>query len=409
MTRHSTSQSRTAGFTLIEMMVAIVISLVLTLAITNVLMRTEGSKRNTTSVNEVNATGAYSAFVLDRAIRSAGSGFSQRWQDVYGCRVSASSDGVDVMPMPAAFPATSAFARVPQQLRLAPLLIGKGLADRTTGTPEVRGDVLVVMGGMSGSGESPLDVLAPPGGVLTQSNLRVPNTLGYADNDMLLLANTASPGAGCLMEQVGTHNPAVSDQALPLSGQFFTTSASGVSLSDFGGASIAVQMGNAVGNLPVFQLYGVGNNASLMGYDLLRPAAAAASGGVAAVNPEVAVAEGVVEMRALYRIDRSLALDGSDLAWIDPVADYSAANLSDGSPAAQTRVRRIVAVRVGMILRTTVSERPQDFAQPAGKTFTLFADAIPQARTLVGDELTYRYRTVDVTIPLRNVLLAPQL
>jgi prepilin-type N-terminal cleavage/methylation domain-containing protein len=72
MTLRAQKRRAAAGFTLVELLVAIVISLVLTLAITTVLIRTEGSKRTTTSVNDINATGSYAAFVLDRAVRSAG-------------------------------------------------------------------------------------------------------------------------------------------------------------------------------------------------------------------------------------------------------------------------------------------------------------------------------------------------
>ena len=99
-----------SGFSLIELMVAMVIGLVVTLAISSVLIRSEGSKRSSTSVNDLNQTGAYAAFVLDRAVRSAGSGFSQRWGEVYGCQldVSQGAGPTRVLPMPAAIPASSA-------------------------------------------------------------------------------------------------------------------------------------------------------------------------------------------------------------------------------------------------------------------------------------------------------------
>jgi hypothetical protein len=41
---------------------------------------------------------------------------------------------------------------------------------------------------------------------------------------------------------------------------------------------------------------------------------------------------------------------------------------------------------------------------------TLFSDlpaAMQQTRTISGDDTFFRFRTTEVTVPLRNVLLAP--
>ena len=72
------ARRRARGFSLVELMVSMVIGLVLTMAITVVLVRSESSKRSTTSVNDINQTAAYVTYVMDRHLRSAGSGFAQR-------------------------------------------------------------------------------------------------------------------------------------------------------------------------------------------------------------------------------------------------------------------------------------------------------------------------------------------
>ena len=51
--------------------------------------RSESSKRSTTSVNDINQTAAYVTYVMDRHLRSAGSGFAQRWSDAFGCILNA--------------------------------------------------------------------------------------------------------------------------------------------------------------------------------------------------------------------------------------------------------------------------------------------------------------------------------
>lgn len=386
-----------AGFSLIELLVTLVIGLVVTLAITSVLIRSEGGKRSTTSVNDVNETGTYVAFVLDRAIRSAGSGFSQGWATAYGCLLDVSQGSTRVLPFAAdAIASASAFAGVTHPIRLAPVVIGKGLADSSG---QVRGDVLVVMGGASGAGESARPVL--PGSVSTAS-LRLSNTLGYRTGDLVLLADPGVTG-GCMMQQVTFTSPSAgsTDQTLPLAGTYYSSIGTNVSLASFGGSTVVLQMGNALDNPPQFQIYAVGDNSTLFSRDLLQRSA-----------PDAPVEDGVVEMRALYGVDTTTPPDGILESWIDPVAGsgYEVGVLMDGSGVSQARLRSIVAVRVGLILRTTLQERSRDYQLPAGTTLTLFGDlgsSLRRTRTLSGSDLNYRFRTVEFTVPLRNAFLAP--
>ena len=67
----------------------------------------------------------------------------------------------------------------------------------------------------------------------------------------------------------------------------------------------------------------------------------------------------------------------------------------------------ILAIRVAMILRTSLSERGDPVAPP---TLTLFQDmdpALQQTRTLTAAERQFRHRVVETTIPLRNILMLP--
>ena len=389
MTTARVRRSTAIGFSLIELLVSMAIALVVTLAITAVMIRTEGSKRSTSSVNDINQTGAYVAYVLDRSIRSAGSGFAQRWRDSFGCAIDAAKTSAAILPMPAAFAASSPFANVPQTIRLAPVLIGKGLADTAS---QVRGDVLTVMGGTAGFGESPLTV--QPASVTT-TNLRLPNALGYATGDLVLLADTSVP-AGCMMQQVSA---AVID-TLTFGGDYYKSTGTNVNLTNFGGSTVSIQLGSAPNNPPQLQLYGVGDNNTLFSFDLLQLNGADA----------VPIADGVVEMRALYGVDTTTPPDGVLDAWIDPIAGsgYTRAELTDGSAAAQVKLRRIVAIRLGLVMRTSLQER--NAVAPSGTTLTLFGDlgsTLTQTRTITGNDTFYRFRTVELTIPLRNIMFAP--
>jgi len=382
----------TGGFSLIELLVSMVIGLVVTLAITSVLIRSEGSKRSTTSVNDLNQTGAYAAYVLDRAIRSAGSGFSQNWSAMYGCRLNASAGGTAVLP--ATIAATSTFKNVTSAampVQLAPVVIGKGLALGTGG------DVLMVLGGMAGAAEMPLSVTP-----LSSTNWQVPNTLTYLAGNVVLLADpSVALPRSCMLQQLGSLDAAAS--TVQLAGTYFSATGASVNLVDFTGGTVMAQLGSAVTNPPHFQLFGVGANNALFSYDLLQ------NGG-----GEQPIADGVVEMRALYGVDTAIPRPNGTLGtWVDPIAGsgYEASVLMDGSVASQDKLRRIVAIRLGFILRTSLPERPQDYQQPTGTTLTLFGDlpaAVRQTRVLSGADLNYRFRTVETTIPLLNVLNAPQ-
>ena len=408
-----------SGFSLIELLVSMVIALVVTLAITAVLTRSESSKRSTTSVNDVNQTGAYLAYAMDRSIRSAGSGFAQNWPDAVGCVIDASRGGASVLPLPAALP--TPFANVPLRVRLAPVIIGKDLAN--TGA-QVRGDVLTVMSGTSGGSDMPQKVLTRS---VTATAAWVTNALGYANNDLVMLADSQLDGGrpGCMLQQLAPAGGTAGAQLVFTGATYSRTNGSVFAITDFAGTganTVAIQMGSAPANPPQMLLYGVGDDSTLFTYDLLRVAG----------NTPTPIADGVVEMRALYGIDTTVPTpipmdttattpvpSGRIGAWVDPgnaVTGYTQAQLTSGTLAAQQLLRRIVAIRVGLILRTSLQERDYEryYGSAPGTlpttTVTLFGDlptALQQTRTIVGTDNLYRYRTFEFTIPLRNALYAP--
>ncbi len=391
-----TARRAAAGVSLVELLVAMAIALVLTMAVANVMTHSEGAKRSTTSVNDVNQTGAYVAYVLDRAIRSAGSGYAHRWRDVFGCAINASRNDKQILPAPAAFSAP--FDTVPTQLRVAPVLISKGADD--TGS-----DVVIVMTGSGGFGETGQPV--NPGSVSSDA-VRLPNTLGWRGDDLLLIAER---DLGCMVQQVPSSFKGSVSQQLTFGGQFYRANGTNVSLTAFGTGSsttYALALGNAGDNPPLFQMFGVGDNDTLLSYDLLGIAAADA----------VPLAEGVAQIRALYGIDTNG--DSKLDEWVDPSGDYAIGSLLDGTAAARQRLRNIVAVRLGLILRSSLIETDrltdpnarkfvddEDRSFVERKTIELFGDleGLSETRTLTDDERKRRHRSVELTIPLRNMLL----
>jgi type IV pilus assembly protein PilW len=415
------------GFSLIELMVGITISLVVMLVIFNVLSLYEGRKRTSTSVNDINQGGAYGMYMLDKAVRSAGSGFTTVWAQAFGCRLNVRFNGADVLPRPAAFPAP--FTAVPVGQRLAPVLIGQGQSD--TGS-----DVLIVMAGTAGFGETPprmrpSDALYALAGPTRSVQMR--NTVGFRHGDLVLIGN---PGSPCLMSQVEAPASAAPAQGIgftittapsfttsdqlplgPTAGaSYFTDSGADIQMSalvtgdayvaPIGNISVAAA-GGPPQNPPQFRMYGVGANQTLFSYDMLRVESLLAG---ARADTATEIVEGVVRLSAVYGVDTND--DGIQDAWQQPTGVWAAAapGLLDGSAASQANLRRIVAVRVAMVLRTSLPER--DPVTAAVLPQPLFADLGAGFSTPVnipaGADRNFRYRIVESTIPVRNNLM-PQL
>ncbi len=125
-----------------------------------------------------------------------------------------------------------------------------------------------------------------------------------------------------------------------------------------------------------------------------------------AFNATQEIADGIFEMHALYGVDTDG--DGRVETWADPgTPAYTIATLQSGTAASIATLRSIKAIRVGLILRTSLPEKVT--TPPAtSRPLTLFSDlasAPTYTRSFSGNETNYRYRTVEMTVPLRNTLL----
>ena len=378
----SLRRRQSAGFTLVELLVAVTIGMALVLAITLMLTRYESGRRTLTSVNDSSMGSAYVSFTLDRIVRSAGSGYAQGWKDSFGCQLLASRSGITTLPRASAFPAP--FAAVPQAMRLAPVVVHAGAG--TDGS-----DILAVATGSSGLGESPLPVMNASA---TGTGLRVPATIGLRAGDLVMVSQDATL---CMLQQVASGFAGGADQQLDFGGTYADSDIAGTRLEDLGVGTPAwlSPLGNTTGNQPMFQLLGVGPDATLVAHDMLQ---------LSGSDSVAAIADGVADLRARYGVDTTN--DNIIDSWRDPaVAPWDAATLLNGTLDSKIRLSQIVAVRVGVIVRTSTPER----AAVAPASLTLFSDlgtALEATRNLSTSERQLRWRTVEFTVPLRNALLA---
>ena len=347
--------------------------------------------------------------LLDKLLRSAGSGYVQagpppdldntdRVAFAFGCRLLVANGGTTVLPRGSALP--QPFENVDTgtagSLRLAPVIVAPSQS-RGTGFNGERSDVLLVMAGAAGFGEVPLTLSGP----IAANNMPVVNTVSIAPGDLLLLADQPTPAnvEDCMVQQVSSSFTAA---PIGLTGAYSPTSVAGVSRAIYDDKSVAIKLGHPTNNPPNFMAIGVGDNATLMSYDLLQARSPALQ----------AMADNVYELHAVYGVD-SIGDDGSVDTWVDPRTNtgaFAVATLMNGTAVSAERIAQIKAIRVALILRSNLQEKAADAsANPfTPASFTLFQSVgLDRPRNLTADERRFRYRVIEATIPVRNALLAP--
>jgi type IV pilus assembly protein PilW len=381
--------------TLIELMVALVIGLGVTLAVTTLLISGENHKRTTTSTNDAEQTGAYVFHALDGVLRGAGSGFAESAYPtpdagVFGCKLNAGA----ILPRTAAFPApfgASFLGGAPSNLRVAPMLIAQNQS------PDGLSDVLVVMGGSGAAGGVSRQVTVAG----TSTTLTLDNTVGFVGSDLVLVSQNGTPD--CLLEEVTT----VSAPTLNLgSTQPYYTAGTTTTLSTLSAstASYVTPLGNAAANNLQFELIGVDNNHTLYGYDLLQNQSLVQTPG--STDAAQAIADGVYQMHAIYGIDTNG--DGIQDTWAGPGAPTDTPYDINTVMTTPATMRKIIAVRVALVLRGQYYDK--NTVSPA--TLTLFSGltngggtSLQRSVTLSATDQHYRFRVFEFTVPLRNMIL----
>jgi type IV pilus assembly protein PilW len=395
------------GMTLIELMVAMVIGLGITLAVSSLLIASENHKRTTTSTNDAQQTGSYGYYALDKALRGAGSGIARSAfppdVGVLGCHLNAGTIFPRATPFPLPFAAF--LGGVTGTLNVAPVLIGQSQSQDGVS------DVIMVMGGSGAAGGVSRQITG--GGNATSATLD--NTVGFTTAasgpaygwDLVLVSKSGTPD--CLMEQVATNAP----PTLNLGGIYYTASGGTANMGALAGStsSYVTPIGNAAANNVQFMLFGVDNNRTLFSYDLLQNLKLV---GGAAVDSAQAVADGVVQMNALYGLDTNA--DGIQDTWAAPGGPSDPGwdiNTVMNSPL---RMTQIVSVRVALVVRGEYYDTKRDAfgtAIPVSPpTLTIFnglvnggGTSLKQNINLNATDRQFRYRVFEFTVPLRNMLM----
>lgn len=328
-------------------------------------------------MNNINQAGTYAVYQLDQAIRSAGTGLANEsatslgLSTPYGCLLNIAKSGTKIAPQ-AGFPAPF---NVTNHLRVAPVLIRQRPAN-------IGGDVIVTMAGTSGLAELPTKFSLSGGS--TTTNLNLENNVNFKADSKVLLVGAAN--TDCFVSQVNdTFTASEHNSELPLAGDYHKASIGGDDITN------ANEYVLNLGQVPNFNMFGVGDNNTLFSYNIFEPNNAAAS----IPNPSVLI-NNVVQLQALYGIDVAGVIQ-----WVQPSGATYGFNSMKNNIAA---ISSIKAIKLAVIMKTDLQEKER----VSNNKLYFFSDTNEEMSfNVTGADRKFRHQVFEVTIPVRNSLLQP--
>lgn len=360
--------ARAKGFSLVEVLVAVMIGLIGMLVITQVYLTGDAFNRSTMGEGGAQTNGAIGLYTMERDIRLAGYGLNT--SGALGC-------GNIYWYYDPNYSSNIAGGTLPN-ITLAPVVITVD-----TVTPS-NPDRITVMYSREAERMLPTSISSFNA---SSSEVSVDGTAGFSQGDLVLLVGPT----GCTLGKV-THvqgvaqklqlNPGISAPHNPPSwGSFPTT---------YTGGDEILNLGN-----PIVRTYLIGN-------DRLRVIDSLLQSGTSTPNDLI---DSIVDMRAVYGKD-----DGGGGA---TAGDFIVDSWDNVSPATAAGWMQILAIRVGILARISAYERPSSGANCDATTTanapTWSGGAFPgiDVATATSQDRCYRYRVFETTIPIRNLIWRP--
>jgi type IV pilus assembly protein PilW len=427
------------GFSMVELMVAMLIGLLGMIIIFQVFEVSEGIKRTTTSGGDAQQNGAVALYVVEHDLRNAGMGFND-----------AAYAGCNILAFDSKRTTPNFTLSLAPALICAPGSTAPGGMCPGTGTAGTTPDQLTVFyGSQPLIGGSTL-ITAPVAGPGT-AIVSVKNAYGYAPGDLIVLLEPAS-GKNCsLMEATQVGDAGASNAVYHVAGATYSGQTARFNRAGGLGVGYAVDsinnnanttrvynLGNlyqpASGpNVPVHNTYAIdaGNNLTVTSAFLIDDATGRA--------PRLsAAADNIVHLRAVYGLDDGVndgnvtfggtfvKGDGLVDRWVT-AATFNALPLVPTSPW-----QSLVAVRLAIVARSALAEKPSgsdgtqcdattdgsesstppppdrrprwsDVAPPGGPGVLIDVSASGDPDpTSPAYWKCYRYRVFETTVPLRN-------
>lgn len=387
--RNALNHTHCNGFSLIDVMVGMVVGLLTMLAIMQSFSAFEGQKRRTTNGMEAQENGLIALHALETDIRQAGYGLTTSGS--LACtQINTYNSGVTTL-----------------NAALIPIMIKDGLAGSS--------DMITTTHSTSAMGGVPsnLAVAMPDSSAV----LTATTSNGIKVGDMLLVSTPGSTqpcsrvAVTSIQAQAGganlIHNSGLSVYNPPGGSNIFPAGGYGTSPQ-----SLVFDMGAMVQN----QYQVLFPCSSLVTTNLVTTAGVPACTNTFSVTNATPISGNIVNIQAQYGIAAPPAGNQLVSCWVDATTTggtgCTPSDGSDWTPAGlaanSANVARIKAVRVAVVARSSLMERPNSLGNctttavapvswPGGPTINLSADPNWQC---------YRYKVYETVIPLRNILWA---
>jgi len=417
---------RARGFSMVELMVAMLIGLIGMIIIFQVFEVSEGIKRTTTSGGDAQQNGAVALYVMEHDLRNGGMGFND--VGLAGCRI-------------LAYDATRAAPNF--SLVLAPALIcapgstNPGGYCPGTGAPGTSPDQLTVFYGSNPwiSDAHLLGLNFTSGNAQASLN----NVYGYKPGDVMVMVQPPAGTSNCSLMEATGFNSLTANLALAGASYLLASGTQVIArLNPIGGLGVNYSAQTSANQARVYNLgnlYDPANGSAMPVYNTyaIDPASRALTVSSAFVidkatkNPQVnTVADNIVQMRAQYGLDDGIK-NGSVPFNIG--AGVAGDGLVDRFVAADTfnamvppPWQSLMAVRVAIVARSALAEKPRgsNGADCDATTDGTEGPSAPDQRpawsgglidvSTTGDPnpasplfwKCYRYRVFETTVPLRN-------
>jgi len=348
------------GFSIVEILVAMVIALLGMIIIFQVFSLSEGIKRTSTSGGDAQQNGLLALFSMERHARMAGFGIN--YAPLLGCTVVAYNSG-------------------PPARDFTFTLVGVQIADGASGAPD---------GVTFAFGNSDL-VLVPAKltgiSAVASTAFRIDNRYGFRLSDLAIVAEVGST-KNCSLRQI-TSLPPAADEIDHVTGSYVDVNGATVSSTFNKGAGLGIAY-NAWDNTAQTggRLYNVGPSPSVIAYSIANSQLVMQD----QINgTSISIADGIVQLQAQFGKDT----DG------DGNVDLWQATM----PATPTTTdwSRVLAIRIAVAARSALAERP-DRTTGICNTTTVQPTWSGGTLTVSGDPnwMCYRYKVFETTVPLRN-------
>lgn len=416
------SQRLRNGFSLIDVMVGMVVGLLTMLAIMQSFSAFEGQKRTTTYGMEAQENGLIALHALETDIRQAGYGMVTSGS--LACtQINTYNNGVTTL--------NAAFI---------PIQITDGgsntAAPFSVMTPGAKTDTITASYSTSATGGIPANLAA----AMPNSSAVLTATTGNGVNvgDILLLATPGSTLPCSRLAVTGTHPQANGVDLIHNSGTSVYNPPGGSNIfpaSGYGTSpqSVVFNMGTMVQN----QYQVLFPCSTLVATNLFTTTAAPACTNTSSITNATPISGNIVNIQAQYGIAAPPAGTQQVYCWVDATttggagcstpdgSDWTTTGLPAGLAVTSANVARIKAIRVAVVARSSLMERPNSSGVcNATLSPTAPNSNYPQWHGGVGGVLVpidvttdatgtaipswqcYRYKVYETVIPLRNILWA---